>query len=884
MDESALEFVGKSLGGSRIVAVIGGGGMGTVFRAVQDRLKAPVAIKVIRPEFAANKDVVARFEREAHEIARIRGKTAHVVQIYDFGRDDDTGVYFIVMELVEGEGLDKILRRIGRFRESDALRIGRQAAAGLEAARLHGLIHRDIKPANLLLAPGGIVKITDFGLARGQEEADTAQVTRSGQVFGTVAYMSPQQAEGLTVDHRNDVYSLGATLYALVTGEQAYKGASPIAVLMATIHAPVPDPREHGADISEEFSAAIRKMMAKGYDERTQTAGEVARELDALLALDPAEAARSDNQALAYLCETSTDGETMLFDHTPPTIAPTGSAVRRAARRRRRGLLYFVGTAVVLAGGAGAFFVTRGGFGSPGAGPAGGSGPGPKPAAALRLLPDEPEPGSLLATSEVRVRGRLEGPEGGVWVRVNGKDAAITRDRYALTLPLPEGRHEIRIEAGAGAPGSPAADSVAVPVTVDLGPPALEVEGPLGGVTREAKVAVSGVATDPTLRSVRVRGAAVPLDAGKFRAEVPLDEGKNRVEVVAEDAAGRTTTRALEILRDTTAPEVVLESGERAESESAEFEVAGSARDATLASLSVGGAEVAPGSGGAFRRRVTLRPGENPILVRATDRAGLEASRTLTVVYRPLPDGLETGREAGVYRSVRDGAEMVRVENASGVLYVDRDEVTVGRYSQFLAALTASAEAGRPPHELCDPREPGAKDHSPLSWQRQTIPGRERHPVVGVDWWDAVAYARWARKELPTSDEWTAAAGGAAQAGGDGGTRAFPWGDSPPVPAVAVFGRRASGRQAGPEPAGGRPGGAAPCGARDLAGNVAEWCADAGAEPDSRLVRGGSWADAAEGLALAAPPRAESAGDRILTVGFRCLIRPRTGGSKGGDK
>src|SRR3990167_8591118 len=159
-------LIGRVVGNARIQSIIGGGGMGVVYRAVQEQLGAPVAVKVIRHGFGEQAQIAARFEREAREIAKLRGRTPYVVQIYDFGRDEATGAYYITMELVEGEGADRLLRRHVRLPETAAARLVRQAASGLAVAHAAGIVHRDIKPENLLVAREGVVKITDFGLAK----------------------------------------------------------------------------------------------------------------------------------------------------------------------------------------------------------------------------------------------------------------------------------------------------------------------------------------------------------------------------------------------------------------------------------------------------------------------------------------------------------------------------------------------------------------------------------------------------------------------------------------------------------------------------------------------------------------------------------------------
>jgi serine/threonine protein kinase len=212
------------LGHYEVQEIIGKGGFGIVLKAFDEKLHRVVAIKVLSPTYAANGSARTRFIREARTAAAV--KNEHVVAIY--GVEDEAQPPYLVMELIDGISLQNKLDKKGALSLKEILRIGLQTAEGLAAAHKHGLVHRDIKPANILLENGvERVKITDFGLARA---VDDASVTQSGTVAGTPMYMSPEQAEGLAVEHRSDSFSLGTMLYAMCTGHPPFRASGTHAV------------------------------------------------------------------------------------------------------------------------------------------------------------------------------------------------------------------------------------------------------------------------------------------------------------------------------------------------------------------------------------------------------------------------------------------------------------------------------------------------------------------------------------------------------------------------------------------------------------------------------------------------------------------------------
>jgi hypothetical protein len=274
-----------TLGPYRVLKELGKGGMGAVYLALDTRLDRELALKVMPPAFAADPAARERFLREAKAAAKI----AHdnVVTVYE--ADERDGVPYIAMQRLRGCSLDAYLNRRGRPALPQVVRVARDAAAGLAAAHGIRLIHRDVKPANLWLeAPGGRVKVLDFGLARPLDAEDG--LTRSGAVIGTPAYMSPEQARGLPVDHRTDLWSLGVVLYQLCTGVRPFRGPNAMAVLLA-LGTEEPTPvRELNPDVPEPLAALTHELLAKNPAARPPTADAVVRRLDALAAgpTDPA--------------------------------------------------------------------------------------------------------------------------------------------------------------------------------------------------------------------------------------------------------------------------------------------------------------------------------------------------------------------------------------------------------------------------------------------------------------------------------------------------------------------------------------------------------------------------------------------------------------------
>ncbi|HML22633.1 MAG TPA: serine/threonine-protein kinase, partial [Aggregatilinea sp.] len=263
-------LLARTLGNYEIVGRLGRGGMATVYRAHQLNMQRDVAIKVMSVELASNPQFVSRFEQEAHVIAHL--EHPRILPVHDYGHDGD--YFYIVMRLVEGETLFERLQR-GQLSLKEAARFTGQIGEALDYAHSRGIIHRDLKPNNVLIDAWDNTYLMDFGLAK--LIASSQQLTASGAVLGTPAYMSPEQWRGGEVDARTDVYALGVMLYEMVLGQPPFDSETPYSLMYKHLNDLPTPPREIMPGLPPAVEACLMKALEKDPPKRYQSAGELAR-------------------------------------------------------------------------------------------------------------------------------------------------------------------------------------------------------------------------------------------------------------------------------------------------------------------------------------------------------------------------------------------------------------------------------------------------------------------------------------------------------------------------------------------------------------------------------------------------------------------------------
>ncbi|MGI8420657.1 MAG: protein kinase domain-containing protein, partial [Gaiellaceae bacterium] len=256
--------------------LVGAGGMSRVYRARDRLLERHVALKVLHDHYAGDEEYVERFRRKARAVASL--SHPNIVTVID--RGEDGASQFIVFEYIDGQNLKELIERDGPLPIREAIDLARGVARGLAFAHEQGLVHRDVKPQNVLLNGDGKPKVTDFGIAR---SLDVEGVTQTGTVLGTSNYIAPEQASGRPFDAQTDVYSLGAVLYELLTGEVLFPGDSFVAVAMQHVNSPPPSVLERRPDCPARVASAVDRALAKDPADRFPSMDAFAAELEACL-------------------------------------------------------------------------------------------------------------------------------------------------------------------------------------------------------------------------------------------------------------------------------------------------------------------------------------------------------------------------------------------------------------------------------------------------------------------------------------------------------------------------------------------------------------------------------------------------------------------------
>ena len=300
-------WVGKQLGAYQVQAVIGRGGMATVYRAYHPLTGRNVAVKVLMAEIAQDEEFSRRFEREARVVASLQH--IHILPLFDYGEQldeqDNTLVAYLVMPYLPDSALTRKIKQ-GRLTLAEASRIFRQLASALDYAHARGILHRDIKPDNIMIDDSGNALLSDFGLTRIVDATGVSRLTKDDTVMGTPAYMSPEQGQGRDLDERSDLYSLGVVLYEMLTGDVPFKADTPVGVIFKHISDPIRPVGDLNPDLPLAVEEVVEKALSKAPDDRYPTAMAIADALDAAIS---GEENRTTHIRLRAGAQGLTDGE-----------------------------------------------------------------------------------------------------------------------------------------------------------------------------------------------------------------------------------------------------------------------------------------------------------------------------------------------------------------------------------------------------------------------------------------------------------------------------------------------------------------------------------------------------------------------------------------------
>jgi eukaryotic-like serine/threonine-protein kinase len=437
MEMSINDEVGHLLRGRyKITDIIGEGGMGVVYEAWDTQVERKVAIKLVRSDTTTDRKFVTRFRRELEITSQLRHPST--IRVFEHGELED-GRPYMVMELLTGESLADRLER-GHIPEMEALQVARQVAESLSEAHEHGVFHRDLKPDNIFIETVGVskvVKVLDFGIAGG---VDATRLTQAGEVFGTPQYMSPEQCNGLPLDHRTDIYSLAIILFEMIEGRPPFSAETPMATMLKHVRAKVPAMRYASKETARVVAMGLRKDRGK----RIQTAGRFAEligECIGYLRTGGKEPHRESSQSLPQsLAQRSTLIPTSAPTSAGPTIGGGATTLGPVVERHGKVIAVVVGVAALLL----VAVMVFGGLGSS-SGDGKGSGKGSAAGAAGdERAGDEAAGGSPVYGTFPYNRALASTNVGGAKVFVDGELQCETP--CEIKVPVDGRTHEIRLE------------------------------------------------------------------------------------------------------------------------------------------------------------------------------------------------------------------------------------------------------------------------------------------------------------------------------------------------------------------------------------------------------------------------------------------------------
>ena len=921
----------KLVGSCLIYGPLGKGGMGQVYRGRHLNFDLDIAIKCLDRDLAKSKpEFVDRFVREAQVAAKLTNE--NLIRVYETG--EKTGVYYLVMEFVEGETARARVGRKGPLAPDEALTIIQGATRGLAAAHRSGVIHRDIKPDNILISHEGEVKLADLGLAK---ESSDDGMTMTGQGMGTPQYMPPEQFRDFkSTGKEADVYSMGATLYFLLTGQRPFPGSSVHEVMHKVCLDGFPDIAKQRPDLDADIVELVRRATAAEPGDRYADAVELLEVIHGL----------GDDSTFDLADPHAGDVEVPTLVSPPPktlaeaklvaqTLTMTGGEGGSGRKRRgwivaaaAVGLMAAAGLAVKywpestsgsLNGGAPAKGSTGEGNGptsskkDTGGSAAKGSvetvGGGSKKAAAVSVEPSTPP-----ATSGEHTQNGLQAKEAGRFfdavthfrnAQDNQEEGAASHLADALFSLAEAIRKDDPAEAYRYASESkelsPSQDTqklidnlrgdirTAIEKSVSVvSPPGLATSTAAKPLEwRSEAFELSGSVSYPEIRSVTINGETLPPEAEfTWKSNLAADS-VHRIELAIVDSNEIEFTREYHVRVDTMAPTLDLIYPQELEITPGKHKLEGRVSDSGTSWVKINGEEVRPDADGNWTHELEVTEGTNSIEIQAGDGSGNEAPPILLEIKTPWPKlpgfRIRPGADGPpwVYTSERDSSvELILVEPSEGNKTIRFDmgtdeygdfspsapvnSVELGPYlfgrlevtnAQFLRFLTETERSKERLEPLWD------DDYS------STLPN---HPVINVTHAEARAYCEWLGLELPTEAQWEYAATG-------GTKRRYPWGEGLAQASSRlvnysgyedsnersedVVERETKAKEDGYKNTAevGAMAEESFIGARDLGGNVSEWCRDgyvrysqkatAGsglrsditADARDAIVRGGNW-------------------------------------------